>query len=203
MSSGAHDSGVGLGRSAGASAARGIAVIVVAVAIGLLLLNRGLDDDEVVAGADEEPTVVEGADEEAEGEAQDATTTETTVAGEPTVTTAAGVTTTTPATEARPAGEVTVLVLNGSGQQGAAGRGAAFFTEQGYLTADPKNALENGPSAIYYAEGFAAEADAAAAALDLDPALVLQPLDPAAPPIDDTQGAQLIVMAGTDGVISF
>jgi hypothetical protein len=192
------ESGSSGSRSATASAARGIAVIVAAVVVGLLLLNRGLDG-EVVAADGQTTTTTTAADDDGATDGTDGGDTTVTTADptSPTETTAP------PPAEARPPAEVRVLVLNGSGQQGAAGRGAQFFQEQGYQIADPKNAPRPGPSTIVYVEGFEAEANAAAATLGVDPARVVQPLDPAAPPIDDTQGANLIVQAGTDGVISF
>lgn len=205
MSSGAHDSGGGLGRSASANALRGIAVIAAAVLIGVLLLNRAVTDDEVVAGGsveEDEATTATSAPEVAdEVEPEQPADTDPEVA--PTETTAPAITTTVPPVEVRAPGEVRVLVLNGSGRQGEAGRGAAFFAQEGYATADPKNAEGGGPSVIFFAEGFEAEARAAAEALNLDPALVVRPLDPAAPPTEDTQGANLIVLAGTDGLIRF
>lgn len=204
MSNGAHDSGGGLGRSASANAFRGIAVIAAAILVGVLLLNRGVSDEGIAtaAGGDDEETATTTTEPEEEPVDPAEATTETTAAtgddaAQPEITT----TTATP--EVRPPAEVRVLVLNGSGRQGEASRGAATFTEAGYETATPKNAPQPGPSAIYYAEGYAQEASAVATTLGLDPALVVRPLDPAAPPIDDIQGAHLIVMAGNDGLIQF
>lgn len=211
MSSGAHDSGGGLSRSASANALRGIAVIAAAVLVGVLLLARGVPDEETVAaGPDDGATTSEDTTDTTDTtealvteEEPTESTDGTEVTPDTTGTTTPDITTTAPAAEARPPSEVRVLVLNGSGRQGEAGRGAAYFAEQGYETADPKNAESGGPSAIFFAEGYEAEAEAAAGALNLDPALVLRPLDPAAPPIADTQGANLIVLAGTDGLIRF
>jgi hypothetical protein len=169
-------------------------VIVAAVAVGLFLLNRGLAERDVEAGPADEPVAAQPAEPE--------------TADDP-ATPAEEVTQTPPETpvpavaEPRPPSEVRVLVLNGSGRQGVAARGTQFFSQAGYDTAEPENAPGPGPSAIVYADGYAEEANAAAVALGLDPALVVRPLDPAAPPIADTQGANLVVVAGTDGLITF
>jgi hypothetical protein len=203
VSNGAHDSGAGLGRSASANALRGMVVIAVAVLVGVVLLTQGLTDDEVetAAGPDGEAvtTTTVADDDEAPADGTDPAD-----PVEPEVEPAEPATppaVTPPAP--RPPGEVRVLVLNGSGRQGEAGRGAQFFTQAGYDVAEPKNAPAPAPSAVYYVEGFEAEANAVAVALELDPALVVRPLDPAAPPIDDTQGANLLVMAGNDGLVQF
>jgi hypothetical protein len=191
------DGGAGAGRSAGSDTFRGVLVIAAAVVVGILLLSRGLADDDQTAIADEEPAA-ESDGGEAEGEAVAPPDGEaTTPSTEPPATTPAE----PPA--ARQPGEVSVLVLNGSGRSGEAGRGAQFFTDAGYVAADPQNAPSPGPSVIWFAEGYAAEAEAAAAALGVDAAAVVRPIDPAAPPIADLQGANLVVVAGTDGTIAF
>ena len=174
---------------------RGVLVIAVAVVLGALLLGWAIDDDETSLGSAEQdqvasPTTV----------AADAGTT-TTVPGPTTVPPPDSTTTTAPAV--RPPAQVRVLVLNGSGKSGAAGRGAAFFTKAGYATADPGNAPKPGASAVYYAEGYQAEAEAIATTLKVDSARLLQPLDPDAPPVPDLQDAKVVVVAGNDGTITF
>lgn len=102
----------------------------------------------------------------------------------------------------RPANEVKVLVLNAAQRQGVAGRGTELLVAANYLTGAPKNADVTGaPSAIVYAEGYEAEAVAVAAVFAPGLEGLVQPLDPAAPPIVDTQEANVIVVIGPDGLI--
>ncbi len=195
MTAGAHDAGGGFGRSAGTNAARGVMVIVAAVAVGLLLMFQGLAD------SDSETDAAAG---DPSAEATDGATTETTVAtGEVTTTTAAVAETTTTLAAPRDPSTVKVLVLNGTDPvvAGKAGAGTDVLKASNYVTLSPKNADVPGASAIYYTEGFQAEAVAVAAAYGVDPAAVVQPLDPAALPVADTQGANVIVRIGSDGVI--
>lgn len=201
MTSGTHDTGGGFGRSAGANLARGIGVIVIAIAIGLLLMNRGLGERvEAQAPDDVTTTTAESGDdanlvtddEDADAEADVASDD----SEDDTSTTTAA-----PAT-ARPAAEVTVLVLNGTnGLKGVAGRGSEVMSTAGYLTAAPKNADIDGASVILYMEGFEADARAIATAFGVDPDAVVQPFDAASSPIADTQGANVVVRIGNDGVI--
>ena len=97
--------------------------------------------------------------------------------------------------------DVTVLVLNGAGAKGIAGRGSAILQEAGYDVLAPRNATFLGPSRVLYTEGFDDEAAAVAAAYGVDPAAVVAPLDPSDPPISDTRGADVIVVVGEDGLI--
>jgi len=131
------------------------------------------------------------------------TTTTTTVAE--TTTTADGATTTTQDTdtttttlsdtsttvEVRPPAEVTVVVLNSMGLDGAAGRKTTEISEAGYQTLTPDNYTpEQDPSRIWYREGFAAEASRL---LDLLPDATVEPLP------DETlqEGADVILVLGT------
>lgn len=98
-----------------------------------------------------------------------ATTTTTTLANttttdEVTSTTDGEVTTTTVGSTStvvavRPPGEVTIVVLNSMGLDGAASRLTTELAEAGYQTLTPDNlAPEQDPSRIWYREDFAAEA---------------------------------------------
>lgn len=207
MTAGAHDAGGGFGRSAGANAARGVGVIVAAVLLGILLMSQGLGES--VEAASDDDTTSESTDTDAttDGDAAATEATETTDDG--VATDAAGddaaadeAVVEAPAV-ARPPAEVTVLVLNGTnGLQGVAGRGSAVAENAGYLTADPKNADVDGPSVILYTEGYEADAIALAGVYQVDPALTVQAFDPANSPIADTQGANVIIRVGNDGVIA-
>lgn len=195
MTAGAHDTGEGFGRSAGVNAARGVAVIVGAVLLGVFLMVRGVDDNSVAA--DEASSTTVAAEQDAGA-----------------VTSAAeDVVTTLPAEEApvedtlgaqRNPSEVLTLALNGTSpaQPGLAGSTRDRLQAAGYGTADPKNADTPGPSAILFVEGFESEARAVAELFGVDPAAVVKPFDAATSPITDTQSANIIVMAGSDGVIT-
>lgn len=193
MTTGAHDAGGGFGRSAGANAARGIMVIVAAVIIGVLLMNRGLDGDGAkpnTAGAADAPD-----DTAATGDTTPGQTADTVAGGDTTTTTAA-------LPVPRDPSEVSVLVLNGTeGIKGVAGRGTDVLKIKNYLTKDPKDALVNGPSVVLFQAGYESEAIAVATAFGVDPALVVQPFDVATSPIADTQGANIVVRIGSDGLI--
>lgn len=132
------------------------------------------------------------------------TTTTTTTLAE-TTTTAAEATTTTSETdtttttspdtsttvEVRPASEVTVVVLNSMGLDGAAGRKTTEVSEAGYQTLTPDNYTpEQDPSRIWYREGFAAEASRL---VEFLPGANVEPLP------DETlqEGADVILVLGT------
>lgn len=197
MTAGAHDTGEGFGRSAGVNAARGIAVIVGAVLLGVFLMVRGVDDNSVAAS--ESPTTTEATDaaDSSEGEAPvDSVTTLP-------VEDATAVTDDTLGAQRNPA-EVLTLALNGTDpiQSGVAGSTRDRLSAAGYAVAAPKNADTAGPSVILFVEGFESDARAIAELFGVDPAAVVKPFDAATSPISDTQSANVIVMAGSDGVIT-
>lgn len=209
MTAGAHDAGGGFSRSAGTNAARGVMVIVAAVAVGLLLMFRGIDDSSDSAAADDGTEIsVEGATTDAEG------TTEgdgAAAAGDDGAVAAAEEPEPEPtevpvAPPARDPSEVRVLVLNGTDEgnrrAGVAGAGTDILKPANYVTLEPKDADINGPSMVFYVEGYQAEANAVAAVFGADPAVVVQPLDPTQSPIVDTQDANIIVRIGSDGAIN-
>jgi hypothetical protein len=190
MTTGAHDAG-GFTKSAGASAIRGVMVIAAAVVVGVLLMGRGLSDTSIEAvAAEKSETTLPGDD--GDGASLTTTTTKapTTTEPEPDV------------PKLRDPSQVAALVLNAAeGKPGIAGRGTDVLKPLGYLTLKPDNATTDGPTAFLFAEGYAAEAAEVAKAYGLDPTTYVKPLDPAAPPVDDTQGAKVIVVIGNDGAI--
>lgn len=104
--------------------------------------------------------------------------------------------------EVRVPADVKVLVLNGAGAKGIAGRGSAILADAGYDVLAPKNADFLGPSLVLYTEGLEEEATAVAEVFGADPAAVVGPLDPADKPIQDTRNADIVVVVGQDGLIS-
>ena len=102
---------------------------------------------------------------------------------------------------ARTPAEVKVLVLNGAQTQGIAARGTEALKAASYITAAPKNANTQQPSVILYQEGYELDANAVAAVFTAGLEAIVQPIDPAALPIDDTQGANVIVVIGSDNLI--
>jgi hypothetical protein len=189
MTAGEHDAGGGFGRSAGTNVVRGVMVIAAAVIVGLILMVQGLSND----SAESSTTTTVSVPTDGAGD---------TVPPE-TPTTAPVVETTTTLAAPRDPSQVKVLVINGTDPlvSGLAGAGTDLLKPFNYVTLQPKNADVAGASAVFYVEGFQSEANAVAVALGVDPAAVVQPLDPAASPIADTQGADIIVRIGSDGVI--
>ena len=116
-------------------AGRGVFVAVLAVGIGLLVLKNGFADSDSAGGSTGgATTTVEGA-----------------------TTTAAGATTTTTAPATTPA---KVLVANGSGVSGVAGKTTTFLQSKGIQTLPPVDAAQkNYPDTIvYFVDGFQAQA---------------------------------------------
>ncbi|MEM7341373.1 MAG: LytR C-terminal domain-containing protein [Actinomycetota bacterium] len=200
---------------------RGVLVIITALAIGAFVLTQGLDDNQSQAVAAEDATAeVASASTEADSATSttvapvgddamvdDTTTTTVAVASggvdasSTTVTTAPDEVTDDPAPVLAPA-EVVTLVLNGAGTKGIAGRGTEVLANAGYEVLAPKNATDNGPTAVYYTASFEAEAAAVAELFELDPVLVVTAIDPANPPFDDLRNAMVVVVIGEDGLIS-
>ena len=123
--------------------------------------------------------------------------TTTTTADDATTTTGDSATTSTTSTdtsttvEVRPASEVTVVVLNSMGLDGAAGRKTTEVSEAGYQTLTPDNYTpEQDPSRIWYREGFAAEASRL---VELLPGATVEPL----PDEALQEGADVILVLGT------
>jgi len=97
--------------------------------------------------------------------------------------------------QVRPPGEITVIVLNGSGVQGAAGNMSDQIASAGYQTATPDNTGSVETTSIRFAEGYEAEAKALAQVVGSSP--------DATSPLEgdlgvDLQGAQLVVLLATD-----
>lgn len=183
MSRGQHAAADGsFPRSAGGAMLRGIGLIVVAVVLGVVLLNATDSTEPFRVASDDDRGAASGqgsADEGDEG----------------------GDDTTPPATEApqpHDPAEVAVLVANGTGGQvrGAAGRVAEQIQPENYIMKSPSNAKSAADaSMVYFQPGY--EGDARRVAGLLTPAPGVQPMpDPL--PVDDLQGAHLLVVVAPD-----
>jgi hypothetical protein len=139
------------------------------------------------------------ADQPATGPSSTTTTlSETTTTGEDVTsstdgdsTTSTTVASSTTTVALRPPSEVTVVVLNSVGLDGAAGRLTSELASQGYQTITPDNfAPEQDPSRIWFRGGFAPEA---AALSELMPGATVEPL----PDESLQEGADVVLVLGT------
>ena len=123
----------------------------------------------------------------------------TTIEPSATTSTTASSTTTSPApiVVVKSPSELTVRVANGTRVSGAAGKVSDRLSELGYTTRTPTDAKTNDVSAtaVYFSAPFNAEAESLAKSLGLDPAAVMPLTDP---PAIDPDGAELVVIVGTD-----
>jgi hypothetical protein len=111
-----------------------------------------------------------------------------TTQGDTTTTTVASTSTTV---AVRSPSEVTVVVLNSLGLDGAAGRLSNDLSEAGYQTLTPDNfSPEQDPSRIWYRQDFAAEA---ATLVEFVPGATVEPIP------DETlqEGADVVLVLGT------
>lgn len=159
---------------------RGIGLIVVAVVLGVVLLNA-TDSPEpfrVAANEDDSGDSNDGATPTDEG---DDTPSSTPALPQP-----------------HDPAEVAVLVANGTGGQvrGAAGRVAEQIQPENYIMKSPTNTkTASDASMVYFQPGY--EGDASRVAGLLTPAPGVQPMpDPV--PVDDLQGAHLLVVVAAD-----
>jgi hypothetical protein len=110
--------------------------------------------------------------------------------GGSTTTSTAGTTSST-TVDVRPPAEVTVVVLNSMGLDGAAGQKTTELAEAGYQTLTPDNLEpEQDPSRIWYREGFAPEA---AVLLEFLPGADVEPI----PDESIGEGADVVLVLGT------
>lgn len=155
--------------------ARGIGLILVAVLLGVVLL-RATDSPEPfeprVTSTAERPEGTPGEEEE------DPAAPPTTVA------------------QARNPAEVSILVANGSGVAGAGGRITETLGGSNYVLKDPTNTTSPAEtSAVYFVEGYEADAKAVAQLLTPVPAALPMP-DPV--PVKDLAGANILVVVAAD-----
>lgn len=155
--------------------ARGIALVVVAVLLGLVLLRNGIDTSETITSSKDDKTATTEPDDTTD--TTDATT-DTTVA-------------------VRAPAEVSVVVLNGTSVNGAAGKYSTALGSAGYQMLEPGDAPTKIPATqVYFTEGFEQEAIAVAAAIQA-PGTVTPALLPTPPP-GEVEGANVVVVIGAD-----
>lgn len=194
---------MGPAQTTGAAAGRGLALVAIAVVIGLLLLSQVDSTGDVSTAEPGTETTVpdDGATETTV--AEDTGVTETTVAVDAGDTTVEEPADTTPALlpEARLANEVKVLVANAkTGVNGAAGNLANQITPFGYIMGEPTNTIDLAAetSFILYQAGYAVEANRLATELGWPvDATTVQPLSEPSP-VESLDGANLLVILGTD-----
>jgi hypothetical protein len=174
------------------SPARGVVLIAVAVVLGLFLL-RAIDNDDATSAtdaaevetADETTSPGDGDENEEEGADDDGGGDENDGDDD------------SPAPAPRPPEEITVIVLNASGVQGAAAEQTDRIAFAGYQTATAGNAPQQlTDSQVQHAEGHEAEARALAEAIGA-PADATSAISPELADVD-LQGSQLVVLLGTD-----
>ncbi|CAN5217530.1 hypothetical protein BH18ACT4_BH18ACT4_08350 [soil metagenome] len=168
----------------GGAALRGALIIGLAVVLGIVLLGKGLDSGILPSSSDQDDDTTDVATGEG-GSIDETTTTSEAVARVP--------------------AEVKVYVLNGAGAPGLAGTGTDRVASAGYQTAPAENVPDGqdvAASAVYYVDGFEADANAVATVLGL-PIVegTVQPLPtpvPPAVPDGDVRGSNVIAVLGPD-----
>jgi len=156
---------------------RGALLIIVAVLLGAGLLANGFRDDNAASGSGS--------------------------ASQTTRTTASGGTGTT-VVQAHDPAQVKVLILNGSGKSGVAKAAKDQLAAANYTVLEPGNAKGGTITAsiVYFVPGYDADAQTIAAKLGLA-ASAVQPLPTPLPgSIDDAQGANIVVIIGTDAPVA-
>jgi len=206
MTTGAHDAGGGFTQSVGTNAARGVGVIIAAIAVGALLMWLGYSNDTVVADAGTDGSGLVTDDDGSSDDGSAATDGSSDGGETDTTTTTEAVTTTTtaaPISVARPAGEVTVVVMNAAdGKPGIAGATSKILEDAGYVALKARDAGKDQPTSIQYVADYEADAVAVAAVFELDDSVV-EPLpdDPNIRDASHIEGAHVIVFVGLDDKI--
>ena len=201
----------GLGPSNAAAAPRAFLLIAVAVVIGLVLLWKGLDSTPGTVAPAGAPVVVESPIDESTNDLGSGTfVDETRVAGGDTspdqpATTEVPVPTTTEDLFPEPTfapNEVKVLVANGSGVSGAAGKVTDMLTPLGWAMESPANASKASTSGIYYKTGYAHNARLIQDHFGEDPNILSQfPTGGLAVPdssLDRVDNADIVIILGSD-----
>jgi hypothetical protein len=177
-----------------ATVARGAALVAVAVLAGLFLLRNGLDT-EVTRTADRDTAPITAPEEATDAETTDPEVTEP----DPEATDEGPVAPADPepADAPRPRDQLSVIVLNGSGLTGAAGRWSDGIGEHGYQMQSPGNANARVEvTQVMFQPGFDADAVRLVADLGAPAGVSAQALPPEPP--GDIGEAQIVVVVGPD-----
>ena len=203
----------GLGPSNAAAAPRAFLLIGVAGVIGLVLLWKGLDSTPGTVAPADGPVVADSQGDEAPADqAGDTPADETPAdsgtdapADESPATTVAPAPTTTEDFFPKPThapNEVNVLVANGSGVSGAAGKVTDMLSPLGWAMESPANADKTSVSGIYYKVGYASDAQVIQEHFGEAPSILSQfPAGGLAVPdstLDRVDNADVVVILGSD-----
>lgn len=163
--------------------ARGLMVLVVALVVGfLLLLNAGGDGSETTGTASATSSTIDLGGVDAPDETPDDDTTTTS--------------TSEPATAMRNPSEVQVIVLNGSGPDGAGAATSGTLGQAGYDMLPATNGPATETTTVFFQDDFEAEATGVALVLGRTPDVV-QSIDEAS--LDGLEGtANVVVLLGAD-----
>ena len=201
----------GLGPSNAAAAPRAFLLIAVAVVIGLVLLWKGLDSTPGTVAPAGAPAVAEpSTDESLADQGSDTPVDEMSASAGDTssdqsTTTEAPAPTTTEDSFPEPTyapNEVKVLVANGSGVSGAAGKVTDMLSPLGWAMESPANANKTSVSGIYYKVGYASDAQVIQEHFGEVPSILSQfPTGGLAVPdssLDRVDNADIVILLGSD-----
>ena len=204
----------GLGPSNAAAAPRAFLLIAVAVVIGLVLLWKGIDSTPGTVAPAGAPAVAEpSTDESSTDQGSDTPVDETSsgagdTSSDQPATTEAPAPTTTEDSFPEPTyapNEVKVLVANGSGVSGAAGKVTDMLSPLGWAMESPANADKTSISGIYYKTGYAHNARLIQDHFGEDPNILSQfPTGGLAVPgssLDRVDNADIVIILGSDRAI--
>jgi hypothetical protein len=155
--------------------ARGAALVVAAVLLGLLLLRNGLDTSEVVTSSKANAPSTDGSGG---------------TSADPNATTSSTVPVKSPA-------EVTVIVLNGTSVNGAAGKYSTSIQSAGYQMLVAASATTKTPvTQVFFTPGY--EREAAAVALAAGAPATVTPTALPTPPPGEIGTANVVIVIGDD-----
>jgi hypothetical protein len=155
----------------------GVILVAFALLIGAVLLAKGFSDDGGLTNTAATSDQSDGGN----GQGFDVPSTTTTLAP------------VDPAT-------VKVFVANASGTKSGAKLVGDYLGTKGFTGVQIGNAPNQVQTVIYVTAGNAAQGQAVAASLGLDPAVVAAM--PTTPPVNDLKGADVLVVIGTDGQLA-
>ena len=200
----------GLGPSNAAAAPRAFLLIAIAVLLGLVLLWKAVDSTPgTVAPAADPSATADSLTDETPADAGDGSAGETPAdadaGSEAPATTKAPAPTTTQDLFPKPThapNEVKVLVANGSGVSGAAGKVTDMLSPLGWAMESPANAEKTSVTGIYYKTGYASDAQVIQEHFGEAPSILSQfPAGGVSVPdgaLDRVDNADIVVILGSD-----